>query len=608
MGVSCSTEWSPSSPPPELALLVAQKLTRDWPSRVTCASLNRSWRAVLTSDEGFRAACGWLAEENPLVVGDAPWPECGSWRATLLHLLPLARAALDGDDSAPPGLRVRVFVRFRPLSTTGTVESKPTPVPLHLRLQALQAAHGGSTADAGKRLFGAVNKSTMSVLEPPARSPRGARSPRSQNDAENASGREEADAAEAHAVATASVLSVGPTSVLCLQPGGLKRFEFDGALKSETPNDEVFASAAAPLVRSWLNGATCVLFACGATGSGKTSTLHGVDPLADGVRLSPPLSHGAGVAPRAASLAVAEVARRAAAGFQPAQRLFVSYCQVAGDHVTDLLAEPSGDASAAAIGAWAGTAAAAVAAGAGEVAADTPEALEALLLRGAAAKHVAATAANASSSRAHALLTLRLRPSCASLVVADLGGSERASARNGTRSGTTSQNNAADTDDDALRRGEAIAINLSLLALASCFDALANGASHVPFQDSKLTAVLAPSLRAAASSSRGRVVLLATCRSEAAHGREALRSLRFAERVRGTVVCGAAGGASPAPLPPGAGGAAEALAALDAEVEATEAHIARNEVWRGGKPAGAEAARERLDSLLATRRALFGAA
>lgn len=41
---------------------------------------------------------------------------------------------------------------------------------------------------------------------------------------------------------------------------------------------------------------------------------------------------------------------------------------------------------------------------------------------------------------------------------------------------------------------EAVNINLGLLALKKCIDALNRGQSHVPYQDSKLTMLLSPAL------------------------------------------------------------------------------------------------------------------
>lgn len=52
--------------------------------------------------------------------------------------------------------------------------------------------------------------------------------------------------------------------------------------------------------------------------------------------------------------------------------------------------------------------------------------------------------------------------------------------------------------------------------------------------------------------------------------------------------------------------AAEALRALREELASVQAEIARTETWQDGKPVGAEALRERMESLLATQRALTG--
>jgi kinesin family protein 5 len=61
------------------------------------------------------------------------------------------------------------------------------------------------------------------------------------------------------------------------------------------------------------------------------------------------------------------------------------------------------------------------------------------------------------------------------LVIVDLAGSERASASDGR---------------SCVRLEEAKAINLSLSALGNCMNALAEGRTHVPYRDSKLTRLL----------------------------------------------------------------------------------------------------------------------
>ena len=141
---------------------------------------------------------------------------------------------------------------------------------------------------------------------------------------------------------------------------------------------------------------------------------------------------------------------------------------------------------------------------------------------------------------------------------------------------------------------------MSLLALQACVAALASGSRHVPFSDSRLTSLLA----AALSGARGRVALLLAARSDPGHGAETLRTLRFGETAARAALRTPGAANDDAPPPPPA--AAAALRALDAEVAAVEAAIAAAERWEGGKPVGAEALREKLQGLLAAKRALCG--
>lgn len=116
--------------------------------------------------------------------------------------------------------------------------------------------------------------------------------------------------------------------------------------------------------------------AYGATGSGKTHTLHGPSSSSSCTIQAPSTfspdasTHSvhplAGVAPRACAAALTALKRRcriAKAKGLVAPQLFCSYVQVYGNEVTDLL-EGGGQQ---AIGAWGGVAAAAIAQGAAEV-------------------------------------------------------------------------------------------------------------------------------------------------------------------------------------------------------------------------------------------------
>jgi hypothetical protein len=139
---------------------------------------------------------------------------------------------------------------------------------------------------------------------------------------------------------------------------------------------ELYADVADAPVVAFLNGKSSLIMAYGATGSGKTHTLHGPSSSSS-CTIIPSSSSSkndtkhhvhslAGIAPRACAAVLTTLQRRrriaAARGLLPPQ-LFCSYVQVYGNDVTDLL-EGGGHQ---AIGAWAGVAAAAIAQGAAEV-------------------------------------------------------------------------------------------------------------------------------------------------------------------------------------------------------------------------------------------------
>eukprot|EP00966_Prymnesium_polylepis_P020235 466423-Prymnesium_polylepis.1 len=323
------------------------------------------------------------------------------------------------------------------------------------------------------------------------------------------------------------------------------------------------------------------------------------------------LPASAGLVPRVVADVLAALPQRAAAGREPSLRM--SVVEIFGDTVSDLLNDSG------AIGAWHGVAARAVAKGLADVVVEDTAHAAALLRLAEDAKRRAATEMNERSSRAHCLLMLSLVQRAAdgstvraTLTLADLGGCELLK-----KSKATGE-----------RLQEAVNINLGLLALKNVIIALHQGRSYVPFQDDKLTMLLAPSL-----GGRGRSVVIVTGRPEAAHATETLQALRFAQTC-GCVELSAQGGWSEVT-------AAAALRTIDSQIDAVQREIARKERWetrvvrrrdeRAGLAAGmagldgayktdmeyeevkvsglfgAEAEHEELERLLQARRELVGA-
>jgi kinesin family protein C1 len=136
------------------------------------------------------------------------------------------------------------------------------------------------------------------------------------------------------------------------------------------------------------------------------------------------------------------------------------------------------------------------------------------------ARSVASTKMNAQSSRSHSVFMLHMNgyneESGAmvhgALNLCDLAGSERLD-----RSGAGA---------DAARLRETLAINKSLSCLGDVFNALATGASHVPYRNSKLTYLLQDCL-----SGDGKALMFVNLSPTVASSNESLCSLRFAQRV-----------------------------------------------------------------------------
>jgi hypothetical protein len=163
-------------------------------------------------------------------------------------------------------------------------------------------------------------------------------------------------------------------------------------------------------------------------------------------------------------------------------------------------------------------------------------------------RRVCATRMNDASSRSHMIVSVRVVTTDAQtqtaatgkLTFVDLAGSERLK-----KSGSTG---------DAQR--EAAAINKSLSALGDVVAALASGAAHVPYRNSKLTHLLAPCL-----GGTGKTLMVVNVAPDAASAKETLCSLRFAATVN-QVETKAKGGAKRAvTATTGASGAPAAAAA-----------------------------------------------
>ena len=285
-------------------------------------------------------------------------------------------------------------------------------------------------------------------------------------------------------------------------------FNFDKVFPPSSGQDQVFKEVA-DFVQSALDGYNVCLFSYGQTGSGKTHTMQGS-------------GNGAmrGIIPRAVEQILTH------ARFLKAQKwnfqLSVSFLEIYNENLRDLL-NKKGNQKLAIKRSKEGKS---FVDGLSEAPIETNEPdvgmeqLAEIMATAASARSVASTKMNAQSSRSHSVFMLHLRGTNletgaevhGALNLCDLAGSERLD-----RSQVTS---------DAKRLKESQNINKSLSALGNVFNALAQGASHVPFRDSKLTYLLQDCL-----SGDGKALMFVNLSPTVESSNESLCSLRFAQRV-----------------------------------------------------------------------------
>ena len=265
-------------------------------------------------------------------------------------------------------------------------------------------------------------------------------------------------------------------------------FDVTRAFGENAGSEEVYETAAAPMVEGALSGRVGALFMYGQTGSGKTHTMEAIEKAATSA-----LFRGvAGIVPGAASVRVA-------------------YFEIAGKKCTDLLSPTRTEIALKEVGGGAVGAGAGAAmdpseyrkldvqlVGAVEPEVRTAEELEAIIQAGKSRRAVSATHCNAASSRSHAVLRLTCvldrGPAAGEvgrLTLVDCAGSER------------KEDN---MHHSAEQRRETAEINASLYALKECvrmrkmqhqrFGVNGNGEGtggghvHVPYRSSHLTRVL----------------------------------------------------------------------------------------------------------------------
>ena len=304
-------------------------------------------------------------------------------------------------------------------------------------------------------------------------------------------------------------------SIVDHRGGGDHDFKFDKVFPPSAGQDLVF-NEVADFIQSALDGYHVCLFSYGQTGSGKTHTMQG---SGKGVMR--------GIIPRAVEQILFQV--RLMQNQKWEYTLSASFLEIYNEELKDLLCSIRSDGRSMPIDKLSikrTREGKSYVDGLTEVPIDGTNEdvgmsqLANLMESAARSRSVACTKMNSQSSRSHSVFMLHLRgyneDSGAvvqgALNLCDLAGSERLD-----RSGAGA---------DAKRLKETQAINKSLSCLGDVFNALATGASHVPYRNSKLTYLLQDCL-----SGDGKALMFVNLSPTFESSNESLCSLRFAQRV-----------------------------------------------------------------------------
>ncbi|CAE8670101.1 unnamed protein product [Polarella glacialis] len=282
-------------------------------------------------------------------------------------------------------------------------------------------------------------------------------------------------------------------------------FAFDRVFDDSSTQEAVFDEVSG-LVQSALDGYKVCIFAYGQTGSGKTYTMQGSQERSSW-----------GLIPRALSKIFQASETMRSAGWEWTLR--ASFLEVYNEALRDLLTGTSDSSSSGLVhvikhdDAW-GT----MVTNLTSVQVESLDHIHKLMEKASKSRAVGSTDMNATSSRSHSVFALYLHgvnrelnsELHGALHLVDLAGSERLD-----RSGATGE-----------RLKETQNINRSLSSLADVFLAKAEGRSHVPFRNSKLTHLMEPCLNG-----QGKTLMVVNVGPEQDNSHETLCALRFAGQV-----------------------------------------------------------------------------
>jgi len=308
-----------------------------------------------------------------------------------------------------------------------------------------------------------------------------------------------------------SVLSDGENMSICDRGSQKISFKFDKIFGQSAGQDQVFDEVS-DFVQSAMDGYNVCLFSYGQTGSGKTHTMQGSGKSA--MR---------GIIPRSVEQILSQAAILQNQNWK--FTINASFLEIYNENLRDLLLKGSSKQSSK-LSIKRDSNGKSYIDGLSKVRINTASKgiglnqLETVIATAARTRSVASTNMNSQSSRSHSIFMLHLHgyndetktSVDGSLNLCDLAGSERLD-----RSGAAS---------NAQRLKETQAINKSLSCLGDVFNALATGASHVPYRNSKLTYLLQDCL-----SGDGKALMFVNLSPTIESSHESVCSLKFAQRV-----------------------------------------------------------------------------
>ncbi|TBU52461.1 kinesin-domain-containing protein [Dichomitus squalens] len=281
-------------------------------------------------------------------------------------------------------------------------------------------------------------------------------------------------------------------------PSQTFKYPFSSCYDQSSSQDQIFDRDVKPLIEVVFSGVTATVFAYGVTSSGKTHTMQGN-------------TQHPGIIPRA----VEEIFRRAASTGLHAS-IAASYMEIYKDEVYDLLVDRE---TAAKLPVRENEVGQVFVANLSMLPLDSLQDFHKIFLRANKQRSVSSTNLNSVSSRSHAILTIHVNvidpvanmTLAGKLNLVDLAGSE---------------NNKL-TGNDATRMAESAAINKSLSVLGQVVHALNQGASRIPYRNSKLTRILQDAL---GGSSIG--LLICNLAPGTRFRQDTLNTLNFAVRTK----------------------------------------------------------------------------